>query len=63
MSKLVNHNLIVALLPNVILGGVISLQYVDDIVLFLDTSFDHARNLKWILSCFEKYFGMKIIFS
>lgn len=46
------HNLITGLLPNVIQGGVISLQYADDTLLFLENSVEKASNFKWILSCF-----------
>lgn len=62
LSKAASHDLISSLLPNVIPGGVVSLQYADDIILFLDDSMDHARNLKWILACFEKLSGLKINF-
>lgn len=54
LSKVVTHGLIAGLLPNVIPGGVVSLQYVDDTILFLDVSVEHARKLKWILAFFEK---------
>ena len=37
-----------------------SLQYVDDTILFLDPDIDHAKNLRWLLACFENLSGLKI---
>jgi hypothetical protein len=42
------------------LGGVVSLQYGDDTLLFLEKSNTTTINLKWILKCFEHISGMKI---
>jgi hypothetical protein len=53
-------NLISGLLPQFEPGGIISLQYADDTLLFLDNSLDKAANLKWLLVCFEQLSGMKI---
>jgi hypothetical protein len=41
-------------------NGVISLQYADDTILFVEKNADYAKNLKWILTCFELMFGMRI---
>lgn len=41
LSKVVQHDLISAILPEAIPGGVVSLQYADDTILFLDASLDH----------------------
>jgi hypothetical protein len=41
-------------------GGVISLQYADDTILFVDKEEEYARNLKWILACFEIMSGLRI---
>ena len=38
----------------------ISLQYADDTLLFLEDDLDKANNLRWLLICFEKMTGMKI---
>ena len=62
LHKAVNNNLICGLLPNAIPGGVASLQYADDTILFLGNSIECAKNLKWILTCFEKLSGLKINF-
>ena len=53
-------NLITGLLPHSKPGGIISLQYADDTLLFLENNLDKAVNLKWILVCFEQLSGMKI---
>jgi hypothetical protein len=53
-------NLITGLLPHSEPGGIISLQYADDTLLFLENNLDKAVNLKWILVCFEQLSGMKI---
>ena len=62
LQKAVNNNLICGLLPNAIPGGVVSLKYADDTILFLDNSVECAKNLKWILTCFEKLSGLIINF-
>jgi hypothetical protein len=58
--KATKQNLITGLLPQVIEGGIISLQYADDTLLFLDNNLEKANNLKWLLVCFEQMSGMKI---
>jgi len=40
--------------------GVLSLQYADDTVLFLENDLEKANNLQWLLICYEKMTGMKI---
>jgi hypothetical protein len=40
--------------------GVISLQYADDTLLFLDHNERVACHLKWLMICFEQILGMKI---
>jgi hypothetical protein len=42
--------------------GIVSVQYADDTLLFLKNNLDNVVNLKWILSCFEQMFGMRINF-
>jgi hypothetical protein len=46
-------NLISGLCPTFFPGGVVSLQYADDTLLFLKYDPRVALNLKWILTCFE----------
>jgi hypothetical protein len=43
--------------------GVLSLQYADDILLFLDHDYRVACHLKWLLVYFENLSGMKINYS
>jgi hypothetical protein len=62
LVKGTNCGLIRGLCPNFILGGVVSLQYADDTLLFLENDPQVALNLKWILSCFEQISGMRINF-
>jgi hypothetical protein len=63
LIKASRHNLISGLLPQVIDGGVLSLQYVDDKLLFLKDDLEMANNLKWILLCYEQMTGMRINFD
>lgn len=41
----------------------ISLQYADDTLLFLEDNLEKADNLKWLLLCFEQMTGMRINFD
>jgi hypothetical protein len=43
-------------------SGIISMQYADDTMLFLDNKIAYVMNLKWIFSCFEQMSGMRINF-
>jgi hypothetical protein len=47
-------------MPRVVDGGVISLRYADDTLLFLEDNLDKANNMKWLLLCYEKMTGTKI---
>jgi len=60
LMKAARQNLISGLLPQVMGGGVVSLQYADDTLLFLEDDIEKAQTLKWLLVCFEKMSGMKI---
>ena len=60
LGKAAEQNLIVGLLPEFKTGGIISLQYTDDTILFSDTDEHHLKNLKCILIWFEKISGMRI---
>jgi hypothetical protein len=52
--------LIKGLCPNFIPGGVVSLQYAGDTLLFLHNNVRVALNCRWILTFFEKISGMRI---
>jgi len=60
LMKAARANLISGLLPQVESGGIISLQYADDTLLFLEDDLTKAANLKWMLVCYEQLSGMKI---
>ena len=40
--------------------SIVSLQYADDTILFLENRLHFARNLKWFLACFEYMSGLRI---
>jgi len=60
LMKAARQGLISGLLPQVVEGGVISLQYSNNTLLFLEDNTEKASTLKWLLVCFEKMYGMKI---
>jgi hypothetical protein len=60
LMKAARVNLIFGLLRSVDSRGIISLQYANDTLLFLNDDLDKAANLKWLLVCFELLSGMKI---
>uniref|UniRef100_A0A453CZW1 Reverse transcriptase domain-containing protein n=1 Tax=Aegilops tauschii subsp. strangulata TaxID=200361 RepID=A0A453CZW1_AEGTS len=47
-AKAVRKKIISGIIPHIIPISLISLQYADDTVLFLDPDIDHAKNLKWL---------------
>jgi hypothetical protein len=63
LKKVVRNNHIKGLLGDLILGGVLSLQYADDTLLFSDHDPNRIRNLKIVLTLFEKVSGMRINFN
>jgi hypothetical protein len=60
LYKAASNNLIQGLLPQVVPGGVISLQYADDTILFVKKNIEMAKKLKWLLTCFEQMSRMRI---
>jgi hypothetical protein len=60
LQKVAGVGLIKGLGNEIIEGGVISLQYVDDTILFLDRDKEKVENLKWILTYFELMSGMRM---
>lgn len=62
ITKVAYVGQIKGLFPGFIPGGVISLQYANDTLLFLEKNMKIARNLKWLLTCFEHMSGMRINF-
>jgi hypothetical protein len=62
LIKAASRNLISGMFRSFCPSGIISMQYADDTLLFLEKYSDNARNLKWLLSCFEQMSGMRINF-
>jgi hypothetical protein len=60
--NLSNKGYITGFLSSLYLEGVLSLQYVDNTLLFLEHNYVVACHLKWLMVCFEKLSGMKIIY-
>jgi hypothetical protein len=60
LGKAGNKGYITGLLSSLYLEGVVSLQYVDNTLLFLDHDYNSVCHLKWLMVCFEKLPGMKI---
>jgi hypothetical protein len=63
LIKVARKGNVVGLMDSLYPEGVISLQYVDDTVLFLKHDYDYACHLKWLLVCFEQLYGMKINYN
>lgn len=60
LHKAADNVLIKGLLQGFRENGIISLQYVDDTILFFDANVQHLRNLKCSLIWFENLSGMRI---
>ena len=60
LIKAVGHGLIQGLLPEVQEGGIVSLQYADDTLLFLKNDINQAKHFKYLLACFEQLSGLVI---
>ena len=63
VRKAQRANLITGLAENLIPGGVILLQYVDDTIVCLQNDMTKARNMKLLLCFYEMMPGLKINFS
>jgi hypothetical protein len=62
LVKGTEEDLISGLCPNFLPGGIASLQYADDTLLFLKNDPRVALNLRWILTCFEQISRMRVNF-
>jgi hypothetical protein len=60
LSKAAGKGYIRGLMNSLYPEGVISLQYADNTLIFLDHDKQGACHLKWIMACFEHLSGMKI---
>jgi len=63
LIRAANHGIIRGLLPSMCDGGIVSLQYADDAILFLQNDLTQACHFKWSLACFENLSGMKINYN
>jgi hypothetical protein len=63
-SRMVNKGsscgIIRGLCNHLVPGGVVSLQYAEDTLIFLENDERNAINMKWTLTCFEQISGVKI---
>jgi hypothetical protein len=62
LGKAARENLVSRLLEQVRPGGILSLQYADDTLLFSSGNLKAIRKLKCVLMLFENVSGMKINF-
>jgi hypothetical protein len=60
LQKVVGDGLIRGLGEDLVDGGVISLQYADDTILFVDNGLEKADSHKWILTYFEMMSRMRV---
>ena len=63
LIKAANQGIISGLLTDMCEGVIVSLQYADDTILFLQNNIPQAIHFKWLLACFEKLSGMKINYN
>jgi hypothetical protein len=63
LMKASSKGYLTGLLSSMCPDGILSLQYVDDTLLFLKPYYQAACHLKWLMVCFEKLSGMKINYS
>jgi hypothetical protein len=59
ISRAKEDGQITGLVPHLVDGGISILQYADDTILFMDHNLDHAKNMKLLLSAFEKLSRLK----
>ena len=63
LAKASNRGLVKGLLEDFRPGGIISLQYADDTILFSKADAPVLRNLKCVLMSYEQISGMRINFN
>lgn len=63
VNKAAKKGLIEGLLTDAFEGGVVSLQYADDTLLFLKNDVTKAAHFKWLLACFENLSGMEVNYN
>jgi hypothetical protein len=63
LIKATGKGYITGLLSEMHLIGIVSLEYADGTLLFLEHGYDSATHLKWLMACFEKLYGMRINYN
>ena len=62
LDKSARSGLIQGVLQDFREGGILSLQYADDTILFSSADFSHPYNLKHVIMWFEQISGMRVNF-
>lgn len=62
LDKSVQGGLIQGVLQDFRVGGIVSLQYVDDTILFSSADLTYLTNLKHVIMWFEQISGMRVNF-
>jgi retron-type reverse transcriptase len=60
INRVKNEGHINGVVPHLVNDGLSMLQYIDDIIIFLNHDLERARNLKVLLRAFEQLSGLKI---
>jgi hypothetical protein len=63
LMKTARKGYILGFMNNMYPEGVISLQYADDTLLFLNHGYQEACHVKWLMIFYEQISGMKINYS
>jgi hypothetical protein len=63
LMKALSKGYLTKLLSSICPEGILSLQYADGTLIFLEHDYQAACHLKWLMVCFEKLSGMKINYS
>lgn len=61
-SRAKENDQFIGVVPHLVDEGLSILQYADDIVVFMDHSFEYASNVKLLLIAFEQMSSLKINF-
>jgi hypothetical protein len=63
ISRATKHEQFKGLVPHLIDGRILILQYADNTTLFMEDNLNEAKNMKLVLCAFEKFSGLKLIFT
>ena len=62
LNKASKNKMLSGLTNKIFPQGIIGVQYADDTLLFLENNIESAKNIKWLLACFEQMSGLRINF-